>query len=756
MALRFRCSACGQLYRVPDSMGGRTIHCFSCGQAVIAATRNRVADDAPVDQAAGEVVIAGPSATARTQEEESLDALGLELVDDTNEAQLELAADDDALPGLKDEPAPARAKPLPASRHTGASTAPAAGSRSGPSAGTSRPATTSTKRPPQKTRSEVEPLSLADIASAAAEESMACEQAAAVGQTPVMYSPAPAPRQKSQIAANVARGVLESVSGLSKALDFLGAWFTRFYLIAVPIFIIGPWPLLAYNRSYAGLLLFVGIYLSIGVLTVSWIVCSLKIPGLWPGGWIGYLSTFIGIGLIGGIIALRWPPALALTQLVASLVWLGFVVQNWDRIAWKCGRWLVDCIASIVCLLMILAIAYIFPRNWIADYASEGPPSQYGRSGGWSAQQTNQSGWQSTPVEEPSNRPDPVRTSPAPDNRITQRPAPIVSNPGPTNTFDNPPVHSRSPNVTPPRPIVTERPVPGVTDPAPTAPTPDVPTVARPVAPDAQPTVVTERPLPGATPTPPVSPGTPPQVTERTLPGAAPAVSPPPKDPAAIAKPAPGPAPVVTPPPTRPPVVVDTTPVGPAGQLSKLGAEVKANADEDITAVDLRGASNVVAAAKILAGVKNIPVLRLLPSQFTPDAIAALKTIPSITRLEFSDVKLADADLARVAALSNVDELNLAGQPITSAGIRALAPMPNLKRLYLKGTKIDDSACQHLAKITSLRYLDVSDTHLTSDGALQLKPLKSLVGLVLTHTDVSDAAQETLKAAIPRLNIIPP
>ena len=36
------------------------------GQAVIAATRNRVADDAPVDQAAGEVVIAGPSAPART------------------------------------------------------------------------------------------------------------------------------------------------------------------------------------------------------------------------------------------------------------------------------------------------------------------------------------------------------------------------------------------------------------------------------------------------------------------------------------------------------------------------------------------------------------------------------------------------------------------------------------------------------------------------------------------------------------------
>ena len=36
MALRFRCSACSQMYRVPDSMGGRTIHCFSCGQAVIA------------------------------------------------------------------------------------------------------------------------------------------------------------------------------------------------------------------------------------------------------------------------------------------------------------------------------------------------------------------------------------------------------------------------------------------------------------------------------------------------------------------------------------------------------------------------------------------------------------------------------------------------------------------------------------------------------------------------------------------------
>ncbi|MFI5380258.1 MAG: prolyl oligopeptidase family serine peptidase [Tepidisphaerales bacterium] len=322
------------------------------------------------------------------------------------------------------------------------------------------------------------------------------------------------------------------------------------------------------------------------------------------------------------------------------------------------------------------------------------------------------------------------------DTAIAQR-TPGPTNPGRANIFDNPPPRTHVPFTPSPRPMVTERPVPGSTEPSPATP-------LQPVSPRPATPAVTERPVPGVTPTPS---GTSP-AAERPLPGTNPPVSPAPKD-LVVVKPMPAP---VTP-PARPPVVVDTTP---ASQLSKLGADVKTDADHEIVSVDVRGAGDVAAAAKILAGFKRVPVLRVLPSQFTPDAMLALKTIPSITRLEFSDVKIADADLARIAGLSNVDELSLNSQPITSAGIRNLSAMWTLKKLYLKATKIDDGACQYLARMTSLRYLDVTDTHLTSDGIVQLKPLKSLVGLVLTHTDVSDAAQETLKAALPRLNIIPP
>ena len=607
MALRFRCSACSQLYRVPDSMGGRTIHCFSCGQAVIAATKNRVSDDGPVDRAAGEIVITEPSFSAKKADRQ----------EPTQSLSPAARSGASSATPAKQNTLPPASRPkylVPVTRKSGEAT-PATHATSAAVRNAPIPARPVTPAAPPADAGSLEALEQLDPLTG---ESMAaaCEQsdanAASNAPTPAIAGYATAALHAAQTGSwAIVRIMLRIAAGFGRMVGFWIQYDLRIitfgvFAIALGILLLMPAPVAAVGAP----LLLCGI-------------CAVVIGAIiyFIGAII--VSPEVGLYTIGAILLL----AVTGGEWTVRPTGVSESVRNKaaERKRKKGGK---DAVSSILGfgrqVLFAGVLAAVLGVVWMTrEHHSERdtPPGRAGQS-----------------------------------------------------------------------------------------------------------TVATNRPSSDG--------GT--------------AVMAPPGNPASVAQPQSAGSAFTA------PVLLDATTVELVRQLSKLGAGIQMNTNNAITCIDLRFTTNVLANAKVLAGFKRAPTLQLNPSQFTPDVVLALESIPSITRLDFSPVRLRDTDLAHFATLRNVDALNLVGQPITSAGIRTISTMANLKTLVLRHTQIDDASWQYLAKCSALRHLDLTDTRVIGEGMDQLKELKNLQELVLHDTKVTDAAKQALKVSNPELQISPP
>jgi hypothetical protein len=125
-----------------------------------------------------------------------------------------------------------------------------------------------------------------------------------------------------------------------------------------------------------------------------------------------------------------------------------------------------------------------------------------------------------------------------------------------------------------------------------------------------------------------------------------------------------------------------------------------------------------------------------------------------IVKLDFSDTKTYDSELAPLADLADLNELVLTGTKITDAAVDAFAQLPQLQTLTLTNDGITDASLAKLAKLPRLQCLGLGGTRITDAGVRCLEDCKTLQVLYLNRTEVSEAAAKSLRDALPQARIV--
>ena len=139
------------------------------------------------------------------------------------------------------------------------------------------------------------------------------------------------------------------------------------------------------------------------------------------------------------------------------------------------------------------------------------------------------------------------------------------------------------------------------------------------------------------------------------------------------------------------------------------------------------------------------PAASLPPAQ--ADAVKALEELNAKTKIDngkvvyvdFYDVRDAASAIAHLKSLPNVEKLNFSSANMTDDALAHLADLRDLKELSINRTRITDDGLVHLAGLTKLERLNLNETNVTDAGLVHLKNLKALKQLHLNESKVSDA-----------------
>jgi hypothetical protein len=159
-----------------------------------------------------------------------------------------------------------------------------------------------------------------------------------------------------------------------------------------------------------------------------------------------------------------------------------------------------------------------------------------------------------------------------------------------------------------------------------------------------------------------------------------------------------------------------------------------------------------------------------------------LARVPHVRKLGFydCDTRIHDQDLTALGELHELEELQFIQARINGSILAQLPNPKRLKMLYLRQTDIDDAALEPLERMTGLEILNLGETHITDAGLKHVRNLKNLKNLWLDDTSVTDAGLEhliglqqltfvylhpsyiteagasSLRAALPKANIVWP
>ena len=189
----------------------------------------------------------------------------------------------------------------------------------------------------------------------------------------------------------------------------------------------------------------------------------------------------------------------------------------------------------------------------------------------------------------------------------------------------------------------------------------------------------------------------------------------------------------------------------PGKALTKYGAQLKANTDGVITAVDFL----VTRRAPAGIGGPNIDD-------------AGLKYVSQLNKLEhlgLSNTQITDAGVPQLRGLATLKVLSLTNTNITDEGVKQLDSLTNLEWLFLENNtirdgeriryvNITDKALQYLKPLQSLTHLQLRGTAITDAGLEYLKDLPNLKQLSLKGSGVSAEGVQKLRAARPRLLVL--
>jgi hypothetical protein len=149
-----------------------------------------------------------------------------------------------------------------------------------------------------------------------------------------------------------------------------------------------------------------------------------------------------------------------------------------------------------------------------------------------------------------------------------------------------------------------------------------------------------------------------------------------------------------------------------------------------------------------LVHVSGLTKLRQIYGQFSPAALAHLRSLTELDRLPLGDpanvgiprkylpmladlTKLTtlrlgddatDADLFHLSRLRHLEILVLSGiAGIKGTGFEHLSELRSLRHLYLDATSVNDEALVHLARLPALQIVELRQTRVTRDGVNRLR-----------------------------------
>lgn len=155
-----------------------------------------------------------------------------------------------------------------------------------------------------------------------------------------------------------------------------------------------------------------------------------------------------------------------------------------------------------------------------------------------------------------------------------------------------------------------------------------------------------------------------------------------------------------------------------------------------------------------LRGMKQLDRLDLDGSQVSDKDVAHLEKLQFLRILYLSHTKISDAGLMHLASLP-LDDLDLSETDVGNVGLERLRPLlPRLRNLDLSHTRITDVGLLEMRQATNMEDLTLIGTNITDSGLSSLTGLKHLTYLNLSETRVTKTGVKRLQRALPELSIL--
>jgi Leucine-rich repeat (LRR) protein len=147
---------------------------------------------------------------------------------------------------------------------------------------------------------------------------------------------------------------------------------------------------------------------------------------------------------------------------------------------------------------------------------------------------------------------------------------------------------------------------------------------------------------------------------------------------------------------------------------------------------------------------EDVVRLDLSNSKVADGDLAWLTALPNLEILRLANTKLTDKGLIHLQTLGRLRELELGGTNVTDAGIGSLKPLKGLRRIGLEFTPVTGAGLESLSGLAELRELDLSSTPIGDEDLARLTRLPNLRQITLVGTSVTDSGIAELQRAFPK------
>jgi internalin A len=148
---------------------------------------------------------------------------------------------------------------------------------------------------------------------------------------------------------------------------------------------------------------------------------------------------------------------------------------------------------------------------------------------------------------------------------------------------------------------------------------------------------------------------------------------------------------------------------------------------------------------------RAIAVIRRVGGKVTLDKQAPSRPVVAV---DLAGREVTDDALAALKDLPSLRRLNLGFTRVTDGGIERLKGCVRLEVLLLFGCfQVTDMGVAHLKALTRLRHLDLSHTNVTDKGLEQLHGLVGLRHLGLQGVHLGKKEEQRLRRALPKIEV---